>query len=260
MPFDQLLRVIGAVCMGVAFGSFINATAYRVRKGISIVRAQNGKAARSFCPRCKHELSARDLVPVVSYLFLRGRCRYCQESIHWQYPVVEVIAGILCGLAAWRFVAPIEAAIVAVFFLALLFIFLYDLQYQLILDSVTLPLMPVVFVLSLVRGYTWKDLVLGAAIGGGFFALQYMVSRGKWIGGGDIRLGVLMGCMLGWKVTVVALFVAYIGGACVAAYLLIRKRADLQSRVAFGTFLTTATVICILWGDALLAWYVQFLV
>lgn len=260
MPLDQLLLILAAGCIGLTIGSFLNALVYRMYNGISIVRGTDGRAARSFCPHCRHTLSALDLIPVVSYLVLGGKCRYCHKPIHWQYPVVELAAGVLCGIAAWRFGAQIDTPIVALYFIGLLFIFLYDLKYQLILDSVTLPFMPIVFVLSLVRGYTWSDLLLGAAFGGGFFAFQYVVSRGKWIGGGDIRLGVLLGFMLGFRVTVLALFLAYIVGACVAVYLLIAKRADLQSKVAFGTFLSASAVVCLLWGTSMVEWYLNLLV
>lgn len=260
MPFEQGVLIAAAACIGLTLGSFLNACVYRLHAGISIVRNKNGQPARSFCPHCKHTLGLRDLVPVVSYIALAGKCRYCHTPIHWQYPAVEVAAGVLCALVAWRFGWSVDTPIVVFFCMALLFIFLYDLLYQLILDSVTLPLMPMVFVLSLVRGMEWKSVLLGALVGGGFFAAQYMVSRGKWIGGGDIRLGVLMGLMLGLGVTVVALFLAYIVGACVAVYLLLAKRADLQSKVAFGTFLTAATVVCLLRGPAMLQWYLQLLV
>ncbi len=251
------LIIVFAFCVGLACGSFVNALEYRLQNALSVIWGKGRTPARSICPHCRTQLATRDLIPVVSYLWLGGRCRFCQTSIHWQYPVVELVCGILFGLVAWRFGATVDTLIVAFFCAALLFIFLYDLKYQLILDVVLLPLIPCVFVLSLVRGYAWHDLLIGALVGGGFFAAQYLLSRGRWIGGGDIRLGVLMGMMLGLTVTIAALFLAYIVGAAVALFAIARRRLALQSRIAFGTFLSFATVLCLLWGRELVEWYLH---
>jgi prepilin signal peptidase PulO-like enzyme (type II secretory pathway) len=257
--FTYWFVVVAVSAIGLSIGSFLNALEYRIRHHISIVRAGSKTAARSMCPHCKHQLSFADLLPIVSYLWLRGRCRYCHKPIHWQYPAVEFAAAVLLGVTAAYFGPSIHLLIVGFFAMALLFIFIYDLKYQLILDGVTLPLIPMAFILSLVRGYAWPDLALGALVGGAFFAFQYLVSRGKWIGGGDIRLGVLMGVMLGLWVTVAALFVAYIVGALVAIVLLARQKAGLQTHLAFGTFLSGATFICLLYGPRMVEWYVSFL-
>lgn len=262
--FTYLSALVAAGGIGLAIGSFINALEYRVQHGLSIVRtAANTKKrspARSMCPQCKHQLHAGDLVPVVSFLLLRGRCRYCGKPIHWQYPVVELAAALACILATAVYGVSLDTVIVSFFALVLLFIFVYDLKYQLILDSVTLPLIPIAFVLSIARGLEWRSLLLGALVGGGVFAVQYLLSRGRWIGGGDIRLGVLMGVMLGFPVTLAALFFAYLFGALVGLILLAYQKAGLQTRIAFGTFLSASTFLCLLWGVRVVEWYVHLLV
>jgi prepilin signal peptidase PulO-like enzyme (type II secretory pathway) len=260
MGFEMAFVILFAFFVGLALGSFLNAFEYRLAHGQSIVFGKGKTAARSACTHCHKTLGVQDLIPVFSYVWLRGRCRFCHQSIHWQYPIVELAGGVVCAVAVWRFGFTWDAFIVAFLGLVLLFIFIYDLKYQLILDAVTLPMIAIAFVLSLVRGYTWQDLLLGAVVGGGFFAAQYFASAGRWIGGGDIRLGLLMGVMLGFSVTVAALFLAYLLGALVAVYAIVRKRLAMQSRMAFGTFLAISTFCCLLWGDNMVQWYRELLV
>ena len=252
--------IFAAGGIGLAIGSFLNALEYRVHAGLSIIHNSKRSAARSMCPHCKHKLSSRDLVPVVSYITLAGRCRYCKKPIHWQYPLVELVSAGIWAVSAAYFGISSSMFIVGFFGMVLLFIFIYDYKYQLILDSVVLPMIPLVFALSLFRGFTWQDVLLGMLVGAGVFGFQYLVSRGKWIGAGDIRLGALMGAMLGLRVTVLAIFLAYLFGACIAVILLVCKKAGLESRIAFGTFLTTATFFCLFLGQHVVSWYLHLLV
>jgi len=103
-------------------------------------------------------------------------------------------------------------------------------------------------------------MLIGAAIGGGFFLAQFILSRGKWIGGGDIRLGVFMGVILGWQLTLVALFLAYIVGAIISVGLIAAKKKTLASKVPFGTYLTVTTFVSMFWGSQILNWYIHLIV
>lgn len=246
--------------LGAVIGSFLNALEYRLHMGISIV-ATDGAAARSLCPHCRHELSSKDLVPVLSYVLLRGRCRYCRKTISWQYPAVELTAAVLmAGSVSW-FGVGIEGVAAGLLSCILLFIFVYDVKHQFILDVVTVPSIIFASIVSFwVFELTVSDMLLGALIAGGFFLLQYVVSSGKWIGGGDIRLGVLMGLMLGAPRTILALVLAYIIGALFATVLLIQKKATGNSRLAFGTFLSVATLVSFFVGYEMIDWYVDLLV
>lgn len=243
-----------AIILGLIVGSFLNAVVYRLHKGISFV------SGRSFCPHCKHELHTRDLVPLFSYLFLGGKCRYCNKKISWQYPLVELGTAIVFALLMWQFGLSSIFVVYAIFAIFLIIMFVYDLKYYLILDKVSIPAAIIALILSLfVLKIAPLDLLWGALIGGGFFFLQFIVSKGKWIGGGDIRLGVVMGLMLGYQMVLVALFAAYVLGSLVGVALIVFGNKKWKSQVPFGTFLSAATLFAILWGEPVLWHYKQFL-
>lgn len=242
-----------AFIFGLLIGSFLNAWVWRMVVPKSIVRG------RSQCPNCHHGLAARDLVPVISWLALRGRCRYCQERISWQYPLVELTTAIVFAYLAWVFGWSALTVWMAVISALLLVIFVIDFRYSIIPDAVSLPLI-LISLLSLVfRPLTWQAMVIGGVVGGGFFLLQWLVSRGRWVGDGDIRLGVAMGVLLGWQLLLVALFLAYVVGAIWGVGLLVGRKKTLSSQLPFGTFLAVATWVCLLWGQPLLSWYLNLL-
>lgn len=137
----------------------------------------------------------------------------------------------------------------------LLVMFVYDLKYQLILDRVSVPAMAVALLFSVLLHRPFLSILLGAILGAGLFLLQYVVSKGRWIGGGDIRLGGVLGLALGWPLTAVALVIAYLTGAAVALVLIASRRSSWSSMVPFGTFLSLAAFITMLWGDGILYWY-----
>ncbi len=246
---------------GLIVGSFLNALIYRLSVGQSVV------AGRSYCPECKHVLAPKDLVPVVSFMVLKARCRYCREPISWQYPLVEFMTalvfviiylqahsqqhfqGLLYGMDAFRVVLYwIYAAF-------LIIIFVYDLKHYLILDVVIIPAGIVALIGGLILGNSIFSMLLAGFVAAGFFAAQFFISRGRWIGGGDIRLGFLMGLMLGWPQTIVALMLAYILGSIIGIGLIIFGKKQFGSQIPFGTFLTLATFVVLLYGAELIAWY-----
>ncbi|MFC1597911.1 prepilin peptidase [Patescibacteria group bacterium] len=260
MILVDYIYILYAFGFGLIVGSFMNAAEYRLVNKLPLFLEKSGEGARSMCPQCGEQLLQRDLVPVVSYLNLRGQCRSCKKKISWQYPAVELVAGFMFMIPALVFGWGAEAVFYALFGAVLLFIFIYDLKHQMILDVVTLPAMGLALVAAVVLQLDPLELLIGVVIGGGFFALQYFVSRGRWVGGGDIRLGILMGLMLGWQKLLVALFLAYVSGAFTGLLLLGTKKAKLKSRLPFGVFLTVATFICLLYGDQIIQWYLGLLV
>lgn len=241
--------------IGLAVGSFVNALEWRLMHAQSVVWGVKTFFARSMCPQCRKQLAAWELLPVLSFLLLRGKCSSCHRRISLQYPCVEVSVGLFFAVTYGRFGLSWQSVVVAVFTTFLVLIFLIDLKYQLIVDAVTLPIMAVAFFLSLLLGTGISTLFLGALLGAGFFAVQYFLSAGQWVGAGDIRLGAVIGFMLGWPQTVLALMLAYAAGAVVAIMLLLLRKVTRTSRLPFGTFLTAATVYCLLFGNATLAWY-----
>lgn len=244
---------------GLLVGSFINAVVYRLHTGESPFRG------RSHCARCKRTLEAQDLVPIFSFMFLKGRCRYCKKKISWQYPIVEFVTAVLFALTYWRMAqlytdaATVAAhtVVYAVFIVFLIIIFVYDLKHYLILDVVIVPAAIFAFIANVALGEVWWKMLAAGALIAGFFAVQYFVSGGRWIGGGDIRLGALMGFMLSSPLAFVALFLAYIIGGIVGVGLILAGKKTMGSKVPFGTFLTVSSYIALLYGSTLLTWYLQ---
>ena len=244
---------------GVLIGSFLNALVWRIFVGKKIF------FDRSMCPKCKHKLVWYDNIPLFSFLFLKGRCRYCREKISWQYPLLELASGVLTAFVFYFYnsrsiVFPLEMwrDIVIIWFL--LFIFVYDLRYQLITDfSVLLPAGVLFFFNLYFAWLTWQSMLFGLIFGAGFFALQYIISKGAWIGGGDVRLAVFMAVILGFSNTLFALFLAYIIGAIVGVILIVNKKKKKMDAVPFGTFLTLATFVAMFWGDMIVNWYLSLI-
>jgi len=127
----------------------------------------------------------------------------------------------------------------------------------LILDIVIWPAVVFVFVANIFLGFSFLNLLIGLVIGGGFFYLQYAISKGKWIGGGDILLGILMGVILGWPMILTALYIAYILGGVVAITLLLMKKKKFGNEIPFGTFLALATFVTMLYGEVIYNWYLN---
>ncbi len=242
---------------GLIVGSFINAVLYRLPLNRSSLRG------RSFCPHCKHTLATMDLVPVISFIGLRGKCRYCRKPISWQYPLLELTTAIVFLISYLRLVSLYSFGptlmgyfiFYAVILGYLIVIFMYDLRHYLILDKVLIPAAIIAVIANVLLGVSWVSMLIGAIFGGGVFWIQYVLSRGRAIGGGDIRLGVLMGLLLSWPNVLVAIFVAYMAGLVVGVPLLIMGAKKLSSKIPFGTFLAVGTYVALLWGKDLLQWY-----
>lgn len=241
----QAFAVLILALFGLAAGSFLNSFVWRYGK-------KRPHPARSVCVHCRKTIQPRDLVPLVSFLLLAGKCRFCRKPIPWHYPVVEAVTALLFILPLFVFgLTVVLLPVVALtFFLALLF--LLDVRYSLLPDSVSIPAMLAALLVSMLLGRTLSDVLLGVAIGAGLFLVQYVLSRGRWIGDGDIRLGAVMGLALGWKLTVVGLLVSYWSGAFVGALLLASRRKTLKSSLPFGAFLSSATYATLLFGETLL--------
>ncbi len=234
---------------GLAMGSFVNVVVVRLAAG-------EGLGGRSHCRNCGREIPWYHNLPLFSFAYLRGRCGACGAAISWQYPLVELACGVLFALA-WgsaggSYLDAFSFAVLSAYAVAL---FSFDLRFGVLPDALTLSGAGVLALLALARGFPLAAVLLGVAVGGAFFAIQYVVSRGRWIGGGDVRLGLLIGAALGWPNVAVALALAYLSGSLVALWLLASGKRRLGGEVPFGTFLSAATVVAALWGDGILTWY-----
>ncbi len=249
MVFANILLFV----LGLMIGSFLNAFVWR------FLRQERITDRHSICVHCHHQLGTRDLLPLLSFLLLAGRCRYCRKPIPWHYPVVEFATGILLLPLLYYFGVTWAFAACALLVLALETLFLLDLRYSILPDTITLPSLVLALVFSLSLNRTWDEMLIGGILGAGVFFLQYVLSKGQWIGEGDIRLGAVMGLALGWKLVLVALFLAYFTGALVGVALLATRRTGWRSQIPFGVFLTVATYSTILWGESMLAAYLSII-
>jgi leader peptidase (prepilin peptidase)/N-methyltransferase len=273
---DSEIIIIFIGAFGLIAGSFVNALIWRVReqskhtssKDLSII---NG---RSICPNCKHKLASIDLIPVISWLSLRGKCRYCHKSISSQYPLVELAMAILFILsyAFWpqpvSGIEAVEFAIWLVLLTGLFALFIYDLKWQILPSRILYPLLAIAALLALINiinsGEPFTALVslfFSVLIGGGLFFVIYQVSGGKWIGGGDVRLGWLLGLIAGTPAkSVLVIFLAAILGSLLSIPLLATKRLKRTSTLPFGPFLITGLILVEFFGTQIVNWYFNLLV
>ena len=252
----EFLVLIFVFSFGLIIGSFLNCLVWRLRTGESLL-------GRSYCLKCKKQIVWYDNLPVLSFVLLKGKCRQCGGKISWQYPIVELTTGVLFVLAYYLNyelrITNYELIIQLLrdWFLisAMMVIFIYDLRWRLILDVVTLPAGLVVLILNLALGFSLWNLLVSGIIGSGFFLLQFLISGGKWIGGGDIRLGLLMGLALGWPGVIAAIIISYFLGSLVGLGLIAAGKKRWGSEIPLGVFLAAGTIIDLFWQERILDWY-----
>lgn len=249
---------------GLAIGSFLNVVIFRLQASQSLF-------FRSRCQHCKKDIVWYDNIPIISFIILQGKCRFCKQKISWQYPMVELATGLLFVLTYLEIVTSYRYLFTTnnlqlvtllrnwVFISIFIVIFVMDLRWYMIYDIIVLPSIIVAFFLNFLIGIDWRSMLLGGIIGGGFFLFQYIISQGKWIGSGDIRLGFLMGILLNWKLLLLALFLSYIFGAVIGLVLIAMGRKKLTSQIPFGTFLATGSIFALLFGENIIEWYFKLI-
>ncbi len=234
---------------GIIFGSFFNVVGLRVPKKESIV------SPPSHCPACDYKLGVLDLVPVFSYLFLRGKCRNCQVKISPIYPVMELFTGLLFAFSYWQIGFQVELIIVLLFISMLIIITVSDLAYMLIPNKILLPFGVLLFVLRIISPLSpWWDSVLGAIIGFGLLLLIGIVSKGG-MGGGDIKLFFVIGLVLGTVHTLLTLFLAALIGSIVGIIVLRLKGRGRKTPIPFGPSIALAALISYFYGAELVDLY-----
>lgn len=237
---------------GLVFGSFYNVVGLRVPKNESIAYPP------SHCTKCDRRLTALDLVPVFSFLFLKGKCRTCGEKIHWVYPLMEFITAGLFALSFWKFGFTPELIVAILFVSLLVIITVSDIAYMLIPDKVLLPVGIVLLALRLfIPLDPWWDAIAGALVGFGLLLLIAIVSKGG-MGGGDIKLFFVIGLVLGVSGTLLTLFLASLIGAIAGLFMLRKSEQGRKTPVPFGPSIALGAVITYFWGAELLAWYMGF--
>lgn len=256
---------VAFAALGLIVGSFLNAVIFRLEDGDSALRG------RSRCRICRATIPWYYLVPVLSFFYLRRRCYSCGGKISFQYPLVEagtalVFLGIASQIGPIGQISPMELIILAgfwfVIFGAFTVLFVYDLKHQLLPDKVLLPLIPLVLAADFLWGrdgacssFCLPDFssgLLAALVAGGFFLLLFLVSGGRWIGGGDVKLVAVLGLILGWPLMIVALFMAFTSGGIMGLALIAGGWKNMKSAIPFGPFLIGGAAMTLFFGQMLL--------
>lgn len=244
--------------VGLFIGSFLNVCIYRLPRGESVVWSG------SHCPSCNRRVAPYDNVPVLSYLWLLGKCRRCRAPISMQYPLVEVLNGLASVLVVWRFGFTWPAVAYAAFCAALIVVSGIDLEHQIIPDRITLPGLAIGLVAAAtILPIGVVNAVAGVAVGGGLLWLLAWLSPylfGKeGMGGGDIKLMGMVGAFLGWKPALLTIMLGAIAGSVLGITLIAIKRLRRDQYIPFGPFLALGAVVALFFADDLLAWYQSFL-
>jgi leader peptidase (prepilin peptidase)/N-methyltransferase len=264
-PFTVALTIV----FGLAAGSFMNVCIYRIPRKGSI-----SKPRRSYCPHCQHTLSALDNIPVLSYIFLRGKCRYCKGGISPQYIIVELLTAGIFVVMLYRSLtlyqdlryAALEIARTFIFVGFLIVISFIDLEFTIIPDKAVYSGLSMGFLLAVAAAVVARDIglilsrLLGALIGAGIVVLIAVVGgailRKEAMGGGDVKLMGMIGIYLGWWPHIpITLVAASFLGSIIGIALILVRRKKMQSAIPFGPFLAIGALLSLLCGEAIWAWY-----
>lgn len=238
--------------LGLILGSFANVCIYRVPRRESILRPG------SHCPQCQMPIRARDNVPLLSYLWLKGRCHACGVSISWHYPLVELLTGLTYLHLFQTFGLSLAFGIYAALVTALIIVSFIDLEHQIVPDVITLPGLALGLLLSaLFLPITFMDSLMGALLGGGLFYAIAAIYEGG-MGGGDIKLIAMIGAFIGWQQVLLTIFLAAFVGSVIGLALLVTKRKKRRDPIPFGPFLALGAIVALFWGERLLHWYLTF--
>lgn len=246
--------VFGAV-LGLIVGSFLNVCIHRLPLRESIL----WPASR--CPHCRADLRASDNIPVLSYAMLKGRCRSCGHPISVQYPIVELLAGIVFLLAFLMFEPPVLYQRL-LFACAMIVLFVIDLEHRILPDVITLPGIILGFVFSFFMPPGWLHSLIGIALGGGSLWLMgeiyFRVRHEEGMGFGDVKMLAMIGAFLGWKLTLLTLVLSSFTGSFIGIGMIVLKRGDMKYALPFGTFLAVGALIAATVGDQIVNWYASF--
>lgn len=252
---------------GLIIGSFLNVVVYRLHVAESIAHG------RSHCPECRKPIKWYDNIPLLSFILLRFRCRYCRKKISWQYPLVEFFTGVFFAAVGYKYFIASDSAtwittlnyLGVISFLAVIFV--YDFLYMEIPDLVLWPAVAWVIAFGLYIDWTkigGSNIILNSNIYSGvlaalvafvLFFLMVVISKEKWMGMGDAYLVILLGLVLGWPNILLALFLAFMLGAIVGLILIARKKKKMESRIPFAPFLILGTLIAMFFYAPIVNWY-----
>lgn len=245
-----ILDILGIIILGLIIGSFLNVCIYRIPKKESIIFPP------SHCTSCDESLRPWDLIPILSYVFNRGRCRYCGEKISPQYPIIEFLNGLIYLLLYLKYgltITFIKYALLASLLIVISFI---DLKLQIIPDRLNIftLILGILFLLIEMDFSSALNSILGLLVGGGIFLLIAIITNGA-MGGGDIKLMGALGLFLGWKYILMVTLISFIIGAIASIVLMALGIKGRKDFIPFGPFISISGLIVMIYGSEILMWY-----
>jgi leader peptidase (prepilin peptidase) / N-methyltransferase len=264
---NNVFIMVALAILGLSFGSFASATVWRLHKKKDIVND------RSECESCHHKLAWYDLIPVISWVLLSGKCRYCKKPIRAELPLTELLTAVLFvgSYVMWPYSMNTFGEgmlfglwLVAIILLVILFV--YDMKWMLLPDKVVFPLIAVGTLMAITRFTIAEDMtatILGSVyavlILSGLYLALFVVSKGKWVGLGDVKLGIFLGLGLGsWELALLCLFLANFLGCLVVVPGILSGKMKRTSRVPFGPFLIGGFLLTFIFGQYIIDWYLMF--
>ncbi len=237
---------------GAAVGSFLNVCSDRLPAGGSIIRPP------SFCDSCQRRIPRRELIPLLSFLWLRRRCSQCGASIPWRVFWVEAATGLSFALLYWHFGLTAELAVALFYFSLFIVIFVIDFEHQLILNRIVYPAAAIALIIDIFMPEPgFLDGLLGGGVGFAVLVVPALIFRGG-MGWGDVKMAGLIGLVVGWPQVLVAVVGGIVVGGLVAALLLLLRLKGRKDAIPFGPFLALTTMVTIVYGQELLDWYLGF--
>ena len=235
--------------MGLIIGSFLNVVCWRLPEGRSIVRPG------SSCPQCGQRLRVPDLVPVVSFLAYRGHCRYCGDKISLQYPLVELITGILLMVLYWQYGPAMEFFLYGLLTCLLIVCSVIDLKEMIIPNKITYPGIISGLFLTMITGHlSWLQALLGVLIPGGMLLLIALVYK-EGLGLGDVKLIAMIGAFTGWHYALPGLFLGALVGSLLGLGFILVGKMDRKTRIPFGPLISLGAVLMMIFGEGWLEFY-----
>jgi len=241
---------------GLIIGSFLNCLIWRLYKDESL-------SGRSYCPQCRQTIAWYDNIPLLSFFFLKGRCRHCREKISWQYPLVELVTATLFLLTfpADAFSSQLTWLLLRNWFLiiTLIIVFVYDLRWQLVPLKVVWFMGILILIVNIILGVSPLTILFFSALGAIFFLVQYFLTKKRGIGEGDIWLGAYLGAAFpSGGLLLLIMVLSYGLGSIISLILVSGQKKNWKSRIALGPFLASGAIITLIWGEKIITWYLAF--
>jgi len=249
--------LIFVIFLGLVIGSFLNVCIYRLQIKKSISKP------RSHCPSCKHQLKPWENIPVLSYVFLRGKCSNCNIKISLRYPLIEILTAVVYVVIYNYFALSIETVLLMVFFSLVIVITFIDIDVQLIYNNLLIvSLLPIIVFIIFDSSLPYLNHIAGAILLGLFFYLigyiGKLIYKVDSMGMGDVKYAAVIGLLLGWEKGILVFVVAFVSAAIIIVFMSLYKKVSGKQRIPFGPFLSIGCFVAFFWGNNILSWYLGY--